>query len=289
MSLGNSKFVKVAFFDIDGTIRNKSLMETFVDFLYGLGHVTPAAYADLRAKRNDYKAARDNPKLYEEYILLVNRILLNAIKNRPLEEVRKLAAQAIAKYHYENYRYTQRLIEVLRANDYKVIAISGSLEFLVDAFKEFYGFDQAYGHGFSVDKNNVYTATEPITWKDKHLIINQIIKDNDWEGSEIQSFAVGDTAGDYTMLREATYAVAINPPSQLIEKLYASAIKDKRDYYCIAERKDSLQRYIIGPNSSMEDGVLKTSDSIILLDAKKLGIPILDDPEKFEDLELITT
>ena len=42
--MSNTEFIKVAFLDIDGTVRNKSLMETFVDFLYGLGYISRVVY-----------------------------------------------------------------------------------------------------------------------------------------------------------------------------------------------------------------------------------------------------
>ena len=105
--MSNTEFIKVAFLDIDGTVRNKSLMETFVDFLYGLGYISRVVYEGLQAKRVQYKADKDNSDSYEEYVMLVNQTLINAVKGLPLEEVKKLAAQTIAKYRYEDYRYTK--------------------------------------------------------------------------------------------------------------------------------------------------------------------------------------
>ena len=107
VTMSNTEFIKVAFLDIDGTVRNKSLMETFVDFLYGLGYISRVVYEGLQAKRVQYKADKDNSDSYEEYVMLVNQTLINAVKGLPLEEVKKLAAQAIAKYRYEDYRYTK--------------------------------------------------------------------------------------------------------------------------------------------------------------------------------------
>ena len=286
--MSNTEFIKVAFLDIDGTVRNKSLMETFVDFLYGLGYISRVVYEGLQSKRVQYKADKDNSDSYEEYVMLVNQTLINAVKGLPLEEVKKLAAQAIAKYRYEDYRYTKRLIEILRTNGYKIIAISGSLEFLVDAFRKFYDFDQSYGHGFSIDEDNVYAATEPITWRDKHLIIHQIIKDNGWEGAQLQSFAVGDTAGDFTMLRSATYPIAINPSKGLVKKMCISATENNKSYYCVVERKDLLYRFVIEPNSTIKDDSVELSDAVLMIDTKRLGIKILDEPNRLKDFKLIT-
>jgi HAD superfamily phosphoserine phosphatase-like hydrolase len=263
MNTTQSVFIKVAFLDIDGTVRNKSLMETFVDFLYGLGYISRVVYEELQAKRVRYKSDKDNPDSYEEYVLLVSRVLLDAIKGLPLVKVKELAAQAIAKYQYEDYRYTKRLIKSLRTNGYKIIAISGSLDFLVDAFREFYDFDQSYGHGFSIDKNNIYAATEPTTWRDKHLVIDQIIRDNGWEGVQLQSFAVGDTGGDFTMLQSVTYPITINPSKGLVKKMYVSATEDNKAYYCVIERKDLLYRFIITPNSTIKDGTIVLSDAVL--------------------------
>ncbi len=283
-----SEIIKVAFLDIDGTVRNKSLMETFVDFLYGLGYISRIVHENLQAKRVQYKSDKDNADSYEEYVLLVNQVLLEAIKGLPLDAVKELAAQAITKYQYEDYRYTKSLIERLRENDYKIIAISGSLNFLVDAFKEFYDFDQSYGHGFSVSEGNIYTATEPITWRDKHLIIEQIIEDNGWNGSQLQSFAVGDTGGDFTMLRSATYPIAINPSKGLVRKMYLSATEENKAYYCVVERKDLLYFFVITPNSTIKDGSIELSEAVLMTNTKQLGIKILDEPNRFKDFNLIT-
>ena len=79
--MSNTEFIKVAFLDIDGTVRNRSLMETFVDFLYGLGYISRVVYEGLQAKRVQYKTNAMRP-------FRVHACRLSGFSIRPIKIIR---------------------------------------------------------------------------------------------------------------------------------------------------------------------------------------------------------
>lgn len=280
----DSKKIKVAFFDIDGTIRNKSLMESFVDFLRREGYVSQNTYNKVHSQRKRYKKERDNLEAYENYTMLINQTVLDAVKNLDISEVEALATAAIKEYDYEDYVYSKRLLDSLRGNGYETIAISGSIGFLVEPFSKLYEFSQFRGHGYRIVGGRISELSEPVTWKDKHLIVDEIIRENNWSADDILMFAVGDTAGDFTMLERATYPIAINPSEQLIRKMQWSATQQNKTYYVVYERKGVPFRCLISPENEGSSKNIKISNSEILLNGNNVGIQILDNPGQFNEL-----
>ena len=90
------------------------------------------------------------------------------------------------------------------------------------------------------------------------------------------------------MLRSATSPIAINPSKGLVKKMCISATENNKSYYCVVERKDLLYRFVIEPNSTIKDDSVELSDAVLMIDTKRLGIKILDEPNRLKDFKLIT-
>lgn len=118
-----------------------------------------------------------------------------------------------------------------------VIAISGSPYELVKEMSEKYNMNDFKGTIYKLDHNNTYNGDIIPMWdsesKEKAILELKEKHNIDLENS----YAYGDTSGDFTMFKNVGIPYAINPTRELITKvLQCDEIKEK--IKVIVERKD---------------------------------------------------
>lgn len=97
---------RVAFFDIDGTIRNKSLTESLFEILvrdYKYRGKDFNKYFELQSEisslRKAYKSSEDRADdLFGEYCQKVVKFAMFALKNYTIEEVREIGRRVAVEY-----------------------------------------------------------------------------------------------------------------------------------------------------------------------------------------------
>ena len=122
-----------------------------------------------------------------------------------------------------------------------MIAVSGSPLELVEAMARKYRFDDCRGTIYMTDQYGKYTGEVIPMWdhtsKKKALLELAELYDIDLKNS----YAYGDTTGDFTMFELVGHPYAINPTKELIEKIKDSEEVSKK-ITIIVERKNMIYR-----------------------------------------------
>ena len=154
--------------------------------------------------------------------------IMVALEGYSKEEVLQIGYQIANDYKYEDYLYSSVLLEELKSQGYDIVAISGSPEFLVKQFAELYGFTKAYGQEYLFNpETSIYEPAERRTYCDKHVLVEHYLQEAGIARADAFIVAVGDTAGDATMLQGADVAFAMNPSGGL-----AMAMRNRLKDYC---------------------------------------------------------
>lgn len=228
-----------AFFDIDGTLyREGMITEIFKKFIKSEIIETDRWYNEVR----DYYLKWDKRiGNYDDYLMKMADIYIEAVKGLHKTQVEFIAQNVIKQKGDRVYTYTRDMIAWHKKQGHKVITISGSPVELVKEMAIKHGFDDYRGTIYLMDSNHHYTGELVPMWDrdNKQLAIDYFVEKYNIDLS--QSYAYGDTAGDFTMLKTVGNPRAINPTRELINLLISdSATKDKAKI--IVERKDMVYK-----------------------------------------------
>ena len=231
-SLKTVKKVKLAIFDIDGTIFRSSLLIELINGLVADG-IFP-----LTAKKEtekEFMAWLDRKGGYEEYIKKVIAIHLKFISGKSVIEVESSAEHTVRQLRNRVYRYTRDLIKKLKTENYLLITISGSPTYVVSKFAKMLGFQAFFGSEYET-KDGHFTGEvlNLQTFYKKSLVLKEYIEKNKLAVDFKKSIAVGDTESDIAMLELVGRPIAFNPNLAL-----ASHAK-KHGFDIVVERKDVI-------------------------------------------------
>jgi HAD superfamily hydrolase (TIGR01490 family) len=221
---------KFAAFDIDGTISRNALFMQIVDELIARGHL-PADYrSGLDDKFEEYKK-RKHKDAFNDYTQLSVDILLKNLTKISVEDYRKAVDNVVLKNSDYMYVYTADLIKKLKQEGYFLIALSGSEMYSVQKFTEKLGFDLAVGEYYH-ENDGLFTGKIDHVFKQKDIFLKKFIKEHDLTLEN--SYAVGDSSGDLSMLRIVDNPVAFNPEDTLYEEA------KKQGWKIVVERKNVI-------------------------------------------------
>lgn len=222
--------VKLAVFDIDGTVFRSSLSIELTHHLTEKGIFPKHAWQELE---KDYIAWLDRQGAYKKYVRQIVSVLIKYLPGQDERILQKIADQILEEQKHHVYRYTRDLINNLKNKGYLLIAISGSADFLVNKFAKSLGFEASFGSHFIV-KNKKFTGEAIVGDTNKFLVLEKFAKDNNLNIDWKNSIAVGDTETDIPMLEAVGKAIAFNPNVELAK--YAQ----KRGWKIVVERKDVI-------------------------------------------------
>ena len=279
---------KIAFFDIDGTIRNKSLTESLFEILiqdYSYRGTNEEKYLQLQDEisklRKAYKSSEDRADdLFGEYCQKVVKFAMFALENYTFEEVREIGCRVAVEYRdHQDYVFSKELIKFLRQEGFELVAISGSPKFLVDAFVKEYGFSKGIGQDYIKDeKTGIFKETSIRTFQDKHIFIEELLRDRssgDFNRDDFYIVAVGDTECDFSMMEYSDKAFIINPSirffSKIIELFKIGKLKQYSNfgkYTIVTERKRrTIIQYIRTERMDSGEFYVDTWSPLILKDS----------------------
>lgn len=222
---------KVAAFDIDGTLFRSSLLIELVEELVERGLFPEEAKEIYAGPKQDWWNRKG------EYAPFVRNVVLafsKYAKGLPYGDVADVAGEVIEANRDRVYRYTRDLLKELKDDGYFILGISHSPKFIVDGFGYELGFDKTYGTFYETGASNRFTGE--VT--DEHLIMNKsaiLSRAIEKENLTLEdSWGVGDTESDVSMLTMVTHPIAFNPN----RVLYRHAKQHK--WPIIVERKDVI-------------------------------------------------
>jgi HAD superfamily hydrolase (TIGR01490 family) len=192
-----------------------------------------------------YKEWRKRVRDYEDYMLELVDIYIEALRGRKKEDLEFISNQVIRLNGDVVYKFTRDQIKWHQEQGHKVFFISGSPNFLVSKMAEKYGVDAYKGAQYLVDEEGRFTGDVIPMWDSvsKNKALKQLVEKYDLDLSK--SYAYGDTNGDYSMLSKVGNPIAINPTRELLENIKAND-KMAQNARIIVERKDVI--YNLTPN-----------------------------------------
>ncbi len=226
-----------AFFDIDGTLYRNSLMIEHFKKLVKYEVIDPRLWHSN--VKYTYKEWRKRVRHYEDYMLELIDIYIEALKGRKKSDLEFISNQVIRLNGDIVYKFTRERIKWHQENRHKVFFISGSPTFLVSKMAEKYGVDAFRGAEYLLDEQGKFTGEVLPMWDSdsKDRAIRQLERDYNINSSE--SYAYGDTNGDLSMLKKVGRPIAINPTKELVDSIKNDSELKKKSRIII-ERKDVI-------------------------------------------------
>ena len=204
---------KFAAFDIDGTLIRWQLYHTVVDRLAKAGHLGENAQDQLHEARMRWKR-RESDDSFRDYEVALINVYENAVTTLDPAVFDSMLDDVLKEYQDQAYTYTRGLITKLKAEDYKLFAISGSHEELVAGIGRHYGFDDWVGTQYE-RVNGTYTGEKVVGSHDKRAALERLIGKH---GLTLEgSYAIGDSRSDAPMLEMVENPIAFNPDQELLD------------------------------------------------------------------------
>lgn len=218
-----------AAFDLDGTLIRWQLFHAIAG---KLAEIDPGLLQDIETARMQWKR-RSGEEAFREYELRLIEIYEELLRSISVQQFERAADEVFEEYKDQVYRYTRDLIKRLKAEGYLLFAISGSQSEIVSKIADYYGFDDYVGADYERSGDR-FTGKITLHIGKKHLVLRQLI---DRHGADSTgSYAVGDSAGDTSMLAMADNPIAFNPEKKLFE------IAKQHGWPVVIERKNMVYR-----------------------------------------------
>ncbi|GAA0721736.1 HAD-IB family hydrolase [Clostridium malenominatum] len=234
----------VAFFDIDGTLYREGLIAEVFKKLIKYEIISGERWHN--EVRPEYERWDKRQGNYDNYLLKMAGIYLEAIKGLHKYQVEFIAKNVIDQKGDRVYTYTRDRIKWHKEQGHKVITISGSPIELVKEMSLKHGFDDYRGTIYSMNESEIYTGEVIPMWDsvNKQKAIEELVLKYNIDLNN--SYAYGDTSGDFSMFQMIKYPVCVNPTRELINKVIEDE-EVRKKINVIVERKDVI--YNISPEN----------------------------------------
>jgi HAD superfamily hydrolase (TIGR01490 family) len=229
---------KFAAVDIDGTLFRWQLFHELVFELKDQHLLDAEASVTLEKAFVDWRGLKTSWHDYENQVV---KVILDHITRIKPEELELAARKVVARSGHKVYAYTANLVKKLKSEGYTLIAISGSQQEIAELFATRYGFDHCIGMVYERDATGHYTGSyERFVVGRKAEIIKKFITEHNLSLKD--SYAVGDSGGDISMLELVKNPIAFNPDESLLTEA------KKQGWPVIIERKNLAYKLESGPH-----------------------------------------
>lgn len=230
---------KFAVFDIDGTLIRWQLYHAVVDRLAKYNLLGKSAHQQMHEARMVWKR-REHREAFRAYENELIKIYEKALLNLQPTVFDKIVQEVAEEYKTQVYTYTRDLISKLKKQKYLLLAISGSHQELVEHVAKQYKFDDWAGTLYE-RKDNYFTGKKFIASYNKQAMLNKLIKKHNLSLED--SYAVGDSKSDVSLLELVEHPVAFNPDFGLFviaqQKKWTIVIERKNVVYTLRSRNGS--------------------------------------------------
>lgn len=204
---------KFAVFDIDGTLYRWQLYHDLFRALATTALIPEDTYEKLDEYWNRWRSGDVSFDTYERFVVK------NMLENFPLIDVAtyERACDEVIKHNARRvYHYPKALLKKLKEQNFLLIAISGSQQELVSRFCEYHDFDIAIGAQYERKDGKFTGEIMRSTMGKKANILHDIVAEHNLSYKD--SFAIGDSDGDATLLELVDHPIAFNPTEGLFER-----------------------------------------------------------------------
>lgn len=228
-----------AFFDIDGTIYREGLITEVFKKMVKYELIDPSKWdSEVRPAYLNWDKRQGD---YDTYLLKMVDVYKEAVKGTTPYHMQYIAKKVIEQKGDRVYTFSRQRINWHKESAHKVIAISGSPSELVKEMSNKYGMDDYRGTIYEVNESGSYSGEITPMWDSvskRKAILEMVDK---YQIDLEESYAYGDTAGDFTMLTMVGHPFAINPTKELLSKILEDEDLKKK-ITIIVERKDVTYR-----------------------------------------------
>lgn len=219
---------------MDGTIFRSGLYREVI-FELLRQKVIPAEARRIFSEEEINWKMRKTDESFRQYEDKLVEILYHHLDGLKVSDYKKASQQVVKKMGSYCYVYTRNLAKKLAKDGYYLIAISGSPQEAVEPFAENLGFNLAIGAKYKQDGKGRYTGdTGMPTWDNKEKILQKSLN---WSKFTMKdSYGVGDTTGDASLLAAVDNPIAFNPQRELFQ------IAKKKGWPVVIERKNMVYK-----------------------------------------------
>ncbi|NLI90583.1 MAG: HAD-IB family hydrolase [Epulopiscium sp.] len=232
-----------AFFDIDGTIYREGLIKDIFKKMINYELIEESKW--YREVRPAFISWDKREGTYDNYLQKMVDAHTEAVKGTNPIHMEYLSKKVIEQKGDRVHTFSRGRISWHKENGHKVIAISGSPIELVKEMSEKYKMDDYRGTTYKLDEEGNYSGEIIPMWdsRSKRKAIDELVEQYNIDIDK--SYAYGDTAGDFSMLKMVGNPVAINPTKELLNKIIEDKeLKEK--IKIVVERKDVV--YVLDVN-----------------------------------------
>ncbi|MEK7149268.1 MAG: HAD-IB family hydrolase [Patescibacteria group bacterium] len=223
--------VRLGIFDIDGTIFRSNLFFELFHALIERGIFPKRAEKEIEKY---YLPWFHRTGTYDSYKNEIIRLQKKYIKGKKKIDINAIAENIVSSQKNKVYRFTRDLIRRLKKEQYHLVAVSGSHDFMVRRFSANFGFDASFGSVSMIKKGRFTGELDLESLHNKNLVLKKFAKEKnliiDWENS----VGVGDTENDIRFLEMVGHPIAFNPNATLARHA------KKKKWTIIVERKDVI-------------------------------------------------
>lgn len=234
-----------AFFDLDGTLYREGLISEVFKKLVKY-EIIPGErwYNEVKPEYNKWDKRQGN---YDNYLLKMAGIYKDEIIGLHKSQVEFIAKKVVEQKGDRVYTFTRDRIKWHKEQGHIIIVISGSPQELVKEMALKHGFDDYKGALYIRNEKDLYTG-EVIPMWDSVSKKNSVLEFEKKYNIDLkQSFAYGDTGGDYSMFELVQNPFCINPTRELVNMIINdNELVDRTQI--VVERKDMV--YILSANSN---------------------------------------
>jgi len=231
-----------AFFDIDGTIYREGLIKDIFKKMINYDLIDESEW--YKKVRPAFLSWDKREGTYDTYLLKMVDAHTEAVKGTNPIHMEYLSKRVVEQKGDRVYTFSREQIRWHKEQGHQVIAISGSPIELVREMSQKYDMDDYRGTIYQLDEAGNYSGEIIPMWdaKSKGKAIEELIEEYNIDIDK--SYAYGDTAGDFSMLKMVGNPFAINPTKELLNKILADE-QLKGKITVIVERKDVA--YMLDP------------------------------------------
>ena len=228
-----------AFFDIDGTIYREGLIKDVFKKMINYEMIEESKW--YKEVRPAFISWDKREGTYDTYLLKMVDAHTEAVQGMNPIHMEYVSKRVIEQKGDRIYTFSRDKIKWHKEEKHKVIAISGSPIELVKEMSEKYNMDDYRGTIYKVDEDGNYSGEIIPMWDavSKKEALEELIEEYNVDIEN--SYAYGDTSGDFSMLKMVGNPFAINPTKELINKILEDE-ELKNKITIVVERKDVVYK-----------------------------------------------